>query len=410
MHTHYDYLIIGGGIAGVTAAETIREQDSHAHIAIIEQEPHVLYSRVLLPYYLKRHIPRSKLFLRTLDHFTEKKIDLHQSVTVQAIDAEHKDVICADGKTIGYGTLLIATGGRVKEWGMSEDQDVLYRLQTLDDTDRLFSKLDTIKNPVVVGSSFISLEFLEIFLANHITPTLLVQGEHFFGHLLDVEGGALMQENFERLGIRAYYGDTIVAINRTPKGMEIKTKNSKKIPIDAIAVGVGIGRNLECAHNAGLTIGEQGIKVNEYLETSDPSVFAAGDVAEYYDIISQSDRVAGNWTNAVVQGRRAGLNMAGQRAPFISVPSYSITNLGFQITALGDTLHYDDTVIRIDKDNKQYERFFLKENVLMGAVLINRFRDKNHLAQLIEHKINITPWRDKLSFFTFDINTIPVVY
>ncbi len=409
MHQHYDYLIIGGGIAGITAAETIRAEDTSAHIAIISEESHVLYSRVLLPYYLKRHIPRSKLFLRTLKHFTEKKIDLHQSATVQSIDAQHKDVMLADGKTIGYGKLLIATGGRVKDWGKPEDKEMLYRLQTLDDADRLADKLETIKNPLVIGSSFISLEFLEIFLANHITPMLLVQGKHFFGHLLEEEGGALMQENFDRLGIQTDYEDTIANIITTPKGTEIKTKNFKKFPTDAVAVGIGIDRNLECAKDAGFAIGKQGIKVNEYLETADPSVFAAGDVAEYYDIISGNERAVGNWTHAVLQGKRAGLNMLGQREPFRSVPSYSITNLGFQITALGDTADYDDSAMRIDKDAKQYERFFLKGGILVGAALINRFRDKNHIAQLIENRVAMASWRDQLPFFTFDIRTIPVV-
>ena len=122
MHTHYDYLIIGGGIAGVTAAETIREHNSDVHIAIVGDEPHVLYSRVLLPYYLKRHIPRSKLFLRTATDFTNKKIDIHQSETLVSIDSKHKEVALENGKTFAYEKLLLATGGRVKDWGKPEDQ------------------------------------------------------------------------------------------------------------------------------------------------------------------------------------------------------------------------------------------------------------------------------------------------
>lgn len=409
MHQFYDYIIIGGGIAGVTAAETIRAHNSDAHIAIVEQESHVLYSRVLLPHYLKRHISRSKLFLRTSEDFTDKKIDIHQEETLVAIDAKHKNITLENGKTFGYGKLLLASGGRVKEWGKPEDQHLIYRLQTLDDADRLFKALPSMHSPLVVGSSFISLEFLEIFLANQIKPTLLVRDQYFFGNLLESQGGALMHENFVRLGINVDYSDTIAGIDMVSGGIEVTTKNLKKIPIDALAVGIGMDRNFEYANIAGITITKQGIEVNEFLETNQPDIFAAGDVAEYYDIITGTHRCIGNWTSATLQGRRAGLNMVGMRESFESIPSYSITNLGFQITALGDTSRQEDTTVRMDKAHKQYERLFFRDDTLIGAVLINRFRDKVHLTQLIEHKVSITQWREKLLDNSFDIKTISVV-
>ena len=409
MHNYYDYLIIGGGIAGVMAAETIRAENADAHIAIVGQESHVLYSRVLLPNYLKRHIARPKLFLRTASDFTDKKIDIHQQEMLKAVDPKHKEATLENGKTFGYGKILLSTGGRVKEWGKPEDQHLIYRLQTLDDADRLFAALPSIHNPLVVGSSFISLEFLEIFLANQIKPTLLVRDKHFFGHLLEEQGGALMHENFARLGIGVDYGDTVARIDAVPAGMEVTTKKLKKIPVDAIAVGIGMDRNLEYAREAGIVLGEQGIQTNEFLETSEPDIFAAGDVAEYYDIMSESHRAIGNWTNAVLQGKRAGLNMMGKRESFKAIPSYSITNLGFQITAMGDTRNQEDAVVRIDKTHKQYERFFFKGDALAGAVLINRFRDKTHMSRLIEHKVNIAQWREQLADNSFDIHSIPVV-
>jgi len=409
MHSHYNYLIIGGGIAGVTAAETIREHTNDAHIAIVGEETHTLYSRVLLPAYLKSRIPRPKLFLRTIQDITDKKIDMHGGDRVVSIDAAHKNVTFESGKSFAYGKLLLATGGRVKEWGRPEDQSYVYRLQTLNDADRLFAALPSIHNPLVVGSSFISLEFLEIFLANKITPTLLVRDKHFFGNLLEAEGSKLMHENFLRLGIQVHYNDTIARIDTTSIGMEVTTKRLEKISTDAIAVGIGIDRDLLYAKESGIEIGEQGIKVNEFLETSSSDIFAAGDVAEYYDIATESYQSAGNWTSAVLQGKHAGRAMFGIREPFMHVPSYSITNLGFQITALGSTVNGEDAVVRIDAPRKQYERFFFKGNTLAGAVLINRFADKAHLSKLIEKRVDITQWRDQLSSISFDIHSISVI-
>ena len=365
---------------------------------------------MLLPHYLKRRIPRANLFLRSTEDFTSKKIDLHHEETVVSVDPGHKDVTLENGKVFGYDKLLLTTGGRVKEWGQPEDKEIVYRLQTLDDADRLSEVLASIKRPLVVGSSFISLEFLEIFLANKIVPTLLVRDSHFFGHLIDADGGELMHENFLRLGIAVDYGDTIMHMERkADTGAEVTTKNLKKITADAIAVGVGIDRNMAYARTSGFEVGEHGIRVNEYLETNYPDVYAAGDVAEFYDVITHTHRISGNWTSAVLQGKRASLNMMGMREPFISVPSYSITNLGFQITALGDTRNHAGSVARMDKAHKRYGRFFFKENVLAGAVLINRFTDKTHLAKIIEQRTDISPWREQFANNSFDIHTIPVV-
>ena len=108
---HYQYLIIGGGIAGVTAAETICQHNPDATIAIVGSEAHVIYSRVLLPAFLKKRIPRTALFLRTVEDFTAKKIALYQQETLISIDVKHKDVVLENGKTFQYDKLLLATGG-----------------------------------------------------------------------------------------------------------------------------------------------------------------------------------------------------------------------------------------------------------------------------------------------------------
>src|SRR3989344_836979 len=142
----YQYLIIGGGIAGVTAAETIREQHPDATIGIVTHEPYPLYSRVRLPMYLKRKIPREKLFLRTIDDFIESRIELRLQETVTAVDEKRREITLSrfagsggarhNGVTLGYQKLLIASGGRARPWGRPEDESVIYRLQTIDDADR----------------------------------------------------------------------------------------------------------------------------------------------------------------------------------------------------------------------------------------------------------------------------------
>lgn len=406
MNIKYDYLIIGGGIAGVTAAETIREINPGAAIGIVSDESSALYSRVLIPSYLKHRITRDQLFLRRAEDFIKKSIDFHFPQIVSAVDTRAKTVHLDQGAVFGYQKLLIASGGKIKPWGSEEDQPLIYRMQTLEDTDRLHTMLPSIQRPLVIGSSFISLEFLEVFFLNRIAPTLMSRDDYFFMRMLDAKGGELMQANFDRHGIRFYFQDSIRELNIKEKKVFAVTERLFEIPCDAIGVGIGLDPNVEFLKNSGIDLGEKGIKADEFLRTSAADVFVAGDVAEYFDVIQGKHIITGNWTNAFLQGKRAGLNMAGITEPYRNVPAYSITNLGLQITALGDCGKDAETVTRSGLAENQYERFFLRDGVLAGAVLINRFQDKPHLARLIEKKVPVGPYKSKLQDMTFDVREI----
>lgn len=423
---NFDYLIIGGGIAGVTAAETIRAQDPNGTIGIICDEEHLLYSRVLLPSYLKNRIHREQLFLRREEDFTEKKIDLRLETKFTGIDVRRNEVWLANREIVSYKKILLSSGGRVKKWG--DDEEYIYRLQTLDDADRLLAAIDGIKSPLVVGSSFISLEFLEIFVTHKIFPTALLRDSYFLANVLDNQGGALLQENFESHGITLQFSDEVNEVyphtqdsgvgvnlsvplqdggeNKEGGNLRVETKGLREMQCDSIAVGIGIDRNLQFLIGSGVELGDNGIKVNEFLETNIEGIFAAGDVAEFYDLISGKHRALGNWTNAFLQGKIAGLNMTGPRSPFKNVPAYSITNFGFQITALGDCDRDAESVVRIDRKSRRYERFFIRDGVIIGAALINRFQDKPHLSALIEKRVNIEAYRERLTDWEFDIRTI----
>lgn len=406
--TRYDYLIIGGGITGVTAAETIREKDPVATIAIISLEPHLLYSRVLLPSFLKNRIPREKLFLRKTEDFVERKIDFFAPETVASIRVDRKEVITVSGANIGFGKLLIACGGYPKPWHPEEEHQ--YRLQTLDDADRLLRDIGMIQKPLVIGGSFISLEFLEIFLAHNIKPTLIASGKHFFEKLLDDIGGEIMHNNFIRRGIEPLFDDSIATISEASPLHKVTTKGLRELHTDAFLLGIGIDRSIEFLKDSSITLGTRGIQTNEYLETNQEGIYAAGDSAEFYDVLSGKTRVLGNWTNAFLQGKRVGLNMVGEREPFRGIPTYSITNLGLHITSLGEIDATEaETVVRTNPARDQYERFFLRNGTLVGAVLINRFQDKAKISELILNQVPIAAFQHRFDDFSFDLHTISAV-
>lgn len=412
----YDYLIIGGGIAGVTAAETIRAESSAASIAVISSEPHLLYSRVLLPHYLKKRITREQVFLRSRDDFIKRGIALMPKEEVTFVDVAKKEVGLGNRTALGYGALLIAAGGRARTLGGTASPDgestpeFVYHLQTIDDADRLMIALPTIKNPLVVGSSFIGLEFLEIFHLHNITSTVVSQDPHFFSSLLDPSGGEILRDNFLRRGIEAYLGETLTEVDyqNETRAFSVKTKQGRTLAADAIAAGIGIERNLGFLQGSGLAMGQVGLKVNEYLEASVEGVYAVGDIAEYYDVILEKYGAVGNWNNAFMQGKRVALNMLGKREAFLNVASYSITNFGYQITALGDTSG-SDTLVRMTPKGNTYERLFFSDGRLVGAALINRFPSKIPIAKLIQTRTPVGAYRETMRDPGFDLATIPVV-
>lgn len=407
MRAHYNYLIVGGGIAGATAAEVIRDRQAGASIAILSAEPHPLYSRVLLPAYLKARISRDRVFLRGAEDYAAKRIDFYPASEVHAIDTM-KHIVKTDDHEIGFDKLLIATGGTVKPWRY---ESVLtprsYRLQTIDDADRLLGDMPQIHNPLVIGASFIALEFVEIFLQHGIIPKVVAETDGFFSAFMDKEGSRILEDNLARQGVSCVFGASIAGCRREGSAYEITVNSKEMIRTDACAIGIGIERNRDFLAFSDIMLGERGVKTDEYLETNIKNIYSAGDTAEYYDLISGTYRTAGNWAHAVAQGKRAGLNMGGERVAFTAIPNYAITNCGMRIAAIGECGGrgiYSFT--RRSGEAHEYTRLFMRDGVLVGAFLINRPQDRAAISDLIYRRTDLSSRQAQLQTMAFDIATL----
>lgn len=408
---YYNYLIVGGGIAGVTAAETVRAGEPDATIAILSKETNILYSRVLLPNYIKGKVRRDQVFLRSIDDFEKRNIDLLLGKEAIFLDTEKKEVKAKSGELYSFDKLLIASGGSPRAMSIpGENLAGVFRLQTIDDADGLVKFLPEAQKAVVIGGGFISLEFLEIMRVYNIPTTLVARGSRFFSGVLDQNGGELMNKNFERSGVDIIFEDDALEFGGNERVSGLRTQKGLVLDGDIVGVGIGLKMNDDFAlgTSVGVTPG-RGMRTNEFLETATPGIFAAGDIAEYFDVILGGYHKHGNWTNAFLQGRVAGQNMLGiEPAVFKSIPFYSIANLGLHITFLGEPEEAEntETVSRVDLAAQRYERFFLRDEKLVGAVLINMFHDKPALAELIENKIPIAHARIDLADISFDVKTL----
>ncbi|MBI4132196.1 MAG: NAD(P)/FAD-dependent oxidoreductase [Candidatus Sungbacteria bacterium] len=384
----YDYLIIGNGIAGATAAETIRERDPAGSVAVISDEPHPLYSRVLLPNYVKGLAAREQVFLRKRDDYQAKNIMLLQGESAVRLAVRERILHLAGGRTIGFGKLLIASGGRPRPLDVPGGELLgVSRFQTINDADLMRQFLAGANRAVVVGGGFIALEYLEILVYCGIPATLVIPQPYFFSRFFDAAGGELLQDNFRRHGIAVIAGERLAAIEGENRVRAVRLANGRTLDADFLGIGIGLVRNTAWL-GAGVLLTGEGVAVNEYLEASEPGIFAAGDVADFNDIILGFRHSHGNWGNAFRQGDCAGRNMArpAEREPYQSVTSYGIRSLGLLVALVGYASNGPgiETISRLDRKGPAYGRYFLKEGRLVGAALINRHEERPAIQALIK--------------------------
>ena len=399
-----DYLIIGGGIAGTTAAEVIREKDHLASITLISDEAHPLYSRVLLPKFVQGKINLESVMLRTFSDYKKSHIRLYPSEVVKMIDVGKKRVKTTSNTLFSYKKLLIASGGKVRAWPHeNQTPGNIFRLQTLDDAQRIirFFKKRPKGEALVVGGGFITLEFLEILIRQGYKVTLLMRDKRFWHDILDDIGFKILSDLWDSHTIKVLYCDEVASMQAKGYRTLVSTRNGHTLEVDFIGVGIGLERNLDFLQGPSLDLLQgrslEKLEVNEYLETEFPSVWAAGDVAFYSDAIMGNKRFCRNWAGAFAQGQVVGANMSGGYEPYRSAPRYSIGHLGFVITMIGNVLGGvpdKEAFCHFNEANKEYARIFESDGIISGAALINAKRLAEDITQAIMNKRQVHEFRN----------------
>lgn len=430
MKNIYDYLIIGGGIAGTTAAETIRSHDSRGSIAIISDEPYFLYSRLMLTSFTKGGASEEKLMMRTLRDYEVKRIDMHSGEAIDFVDFDKKEAHLLSGKIFPFKKLLVSSGGRPAPWQYGQSAgDRLFRLQSLDDAKRLKNLIEKYKEikfknketgtndtrsgrALIVGGSFISLEMVDIFKSVGFDVTLILRKKRLWEETFEGVGFKELYDLWLAKKIEVILEDEVLSVVKTEFGLEITTKKMNKISADIIGVGTGLTRNLEFLQRQ--LDADLGIKVNKYLEASRDNIWAAGDVAEYPYAPSGKYKLSSSWAEAYMQGSIVGFNMTlhdeqkSDKKIFEEVLVYSLSHLGSQMTFIGYTRATEsiETIIRYQKVKGEYIRFFLRDNIIVGAVLINSQPYVGQLNKLIKEKKDLTQYLEQLADPAFDLKTI----
>lgn len=396
----FDYLIIGGGIAGTTAAEAIRQRDARRSIAIVSDEPRRLYSRILLskPNFFLERMPFDQIWLKTDEWYNDQRIELLAGRTAVKLNAHEKIVELDDATQLHYGKLLLAIGSCARNWPIPgvKKRGVFY-LRTLDDAKAITRAVKNAKRGTAIGGGFIGFEMCDMMKRSGLEVTALLRGPHYWSGLLDEASGRMIEQALERGGVRVLRNTEIADIIGSESVEKLRLNNGTELSADIVIVGIGAVCPLGWIAEAGIET-NRGIVTNEYLETGVADIWAAGDAAEFTDLILGERIQLGNWVNAQMQGRRAGLNMAASfdntkegREPFRLVSFYTTQGFGITIAFVGNVRPLQDRTIitRGTPELGAYARIFIAQDEIVGATLINRTEELGALLRLIERDVKV---------------------
>jgi len=365
------YVIVGNGFAGTTAAEHLRRIDATATIDLFGDESYPLYNRIALPPMLRGQIAPEKVLMRDIAWHERHAIRLHIGTRVEAILPDEQCVV-VQHRRYPYDALLLATGGRVppaRFSGSMADTFTPMPFQSLDDAHALLERLADARCGVAVGGSFIAYELVEAFVARGLEAHWVIRGSHILRRILEPEAAALLDEAARLDGVHVHYNDELYAEK------PLSTKHGHRIDADLVAIGLGIHMNTELAVGTDIAV-RTGFLCDDRLETTVPGIFAAGDVAEFFDPIAGMHYRMGTWNNAGAHGRVVAVNMAGGDARYHDVPEYSSQIFRSQaITQFGISPELRPNlqiVSRLTPETKEYRALFFDEGRLAGGVLIGK--------------------------------------
>jgi NADPH-dependent 2,4-dienoyl-CoA reductase/sulfur reductase-like enzyme/nitrite reductase/ring-hydroxylating ferredoxin subunit len=369
-------VIVGGGAAGFAAAEMLRREGFAGGVTLISADDAAPYDRPNCSKdYLAGNAPEDWMPLRPPDFYREQGIDLMLSTEAAALDARARQVTLADGRTVGFDKLLLATGAEPVRLAIpGADLPHVHVLRSLADSRAIIAGAKTAKRAAVIGASFIGLEVAASLRAREIEVHVVAPERRPLERVLGPQFGDFIRGLHEQHGVVFHLGETATAIDRAA----VTLKGGAKLPADLVVVGVGVRPRLALAERAGLKL-DRGVVVDAYLETSALGVFAAGDIARWPDPHTGAALRIEHWVVAERQGQVAARNMLGQRQKYTHVPFFWSQHYDVPINYVGHAESWDALDIEGDIQGRDCLARYRRAGQVLAVASI--FRDLDNLRE-----------------------------
>lgn len=393
------YIIIGAGPAGIVAAENIRKSDADADITLIGSEPEPPYSRMAIPYYLTGNIDESGSYLRTQqNHYEALNISVVRDQVVK-VEPGSQLLKLASGKTLEYDKLLIATGSNpIRPPIPGIDLPCVQSCWTLQDGRNIIELAQSGSNVVLIGAGFIGCIILEALVKRGVNLTVVETGNRMVPRMLDDKAGGLLQRWCEAKGVNVKTSAGVTAINAVGNGATVALDNGESFPADLVIAATGVRANIGFLQNSGIDC-DQGILVDEFMQTNQPNVYAAGDVAQGYDFSTGQQTVQAIQPTATDHGRIAALNMCGKKTKHHgSINMNVLDTLGLISVSFGSWMGEagGESVEIYNEEFFQYLNLQFSGDVLVGASATGKTQHVGVMRGLIESRIKLGEWKDRL--------------
>ncbi|MCM2315667.1 MAG: FAD-dependent oxidoreductase [Thermoanaerobaculia bacterium] len=381
-HGPESVVIVGGGAAGHMAAETLRKEGYSGPVTLVSADPSAPYDRPNLSKdYLAGSAPEEWIPLRDETFYRENEIELRLDARVERIDPSRKCVILAGGDELEFGALLLATGSQPVRLDLPGGERVAY-LRSLADSRAIIARAAGAARVVVIGASFIGLEVAASLRARELDVTVTAPDAVPLARTFGDEVGRFIRSLHEDHGVRFRLGDQVTKIG----ARSVKLSSGEELAADLVVAGIGVRPNVELAKDCGAQL-DRGVVVDEFLKTSIPGIFAAGDIARWPDPHSGESIRVEHWVVAQRQGQVAARNMMGQRQKFDAVPFFWSAHYDVVLAYVGHASSWDRAELTGDLAARDARVDYFRDGRLLAVATLFRDRESLELEAGMERRV-----------------------
>ena len=403
------FVIIGDGVAGSSAAETLRENAPDADITVVTDEGEALYNRILIKEFAKGKLPEAPISIHDEDWYEERDIDLQLNTLVVDIDTDGHTVTSHRGDSYEYDKLLLATGGTPAQLPVdNSDAEGIHHFWTFEDARKIKADVEAADTGVIVGAGLLGIDFAAICGAQDVEAHYLMRGNAWWRYALSEDGAEILHDAMRERGVTPVFESGVDRFEIDDDGHVESAidPNGEEFDADFAGVAIGLDINTEILRGTGIEHDDDGIIVDEFMQTNLDDVYAAGDCTKFDDLILGDQAQNGAWGSAKAQGECAAKNMLDYgEEEFRWVSSYSITHFDFPFLSFGHPTIGDEYAERKYSDS-EWRRIAFKDGKVVGGVLIGDLAPQSKFKQLIREEREVADQKEVLLEQSVDLDKL----